>query len=211
MPSKLGFGHQGVGGVLVSVGASYDNSASGRTHHAPGDVSLLSTLPDWTIHVPGHPDELAELLRASVRGSGCVYLRTSTAQNAAPLPVGGLRRVRRGSQGTVLAIGPMLDPVVAASEGLDVTVLYASTVRPFDAATLAATLEAPNVVLVEPYLRGTSAIEVTDALRDVPHRLLSLGVPRAELRHYGTPAEHARAYGLDVAGLRRSITSFLAA
>ena len=37
------------------------------------------------------------------------------------------------------------------------TVLYASTVRPFDGATLRAVLADPEVVLVEPWLAGTSA------------------------------------------------------
>jgi transketolase len=206
---KLGFGHQGVGGVLVSAGASYDNATSGRTHQSPSDVALLDTLPGWTIHVPGHADELEELLRQAVADTGCVYLRASSASNATALPVGRMHVVRRGVQGTVVAVGPMLGPVVAATEGLDVNVLYASTVRPFDRATLAATLDKPDVVLVEPYAAGTSAAEVADALVHVPHRLLSLGVPRAELRRYGTPAEHARAYGLDAAGLRRSIAGFL--
>ncbi len=206
---KLGFGHQGVGGVLVSAGASYDNASSGRTHQSPGDVALLDTLPGWTIHVPGHADELDALLRQAVAGSGCVYLRSSTETNLAPLPVGRMHQVRRGATGTVVAVGPLLDPVLAATEGLDVTVLYTSTARPFDRATLAATLDRPDVVLVEPYLAGTSAAEVSIALADVPHRLLSLGVPRVEPRNYGTSAEHARAYGLDAAGLRRSITAFL--
>jgi transketolase len=65
------------------------------------------------------------------------------------------------------------------------------------------------VVLVEPYLAGTSSHAVTSALTSRPHRLLSLGVPRTELRQYGTPADHASAYGLDVAGIRRSVTGFL--
>jgi transketolase len=64
--------------------------------------------------------------------------------------------------------------------------------------------------LVEPYAVGTSAHAVSNALRHIPHRLLSLGVPTAELRRYGTPQEHARAHGLDTDGLRRSITDFLA-
>jgi transketolase len=65
------------------------------------------------------------------------------------------------------------------------------------------------VVLVEPYLAGTSAFAVASALASRPHRLLSLGVPRGELRQYGTPADHASLYGLDAAGIRRSVTGFL--
>jgi transketolase len=88
-------------------------------------------------------------------------------------------------------------------------VLYAPRIRPFDGATLRQTLAAPNVVLVEPYLAGTSAGEVADVLVDVPHRLLSLGVRDVEMRKYGQPEERHAAHGLDVPGLRKSITDFL--
>jgi len=209
---KLGFAHQGVGGVLVSAGASYDVSRGGRTHQAPGDVALLDTLPDWTIQVPGHPDEVDTLLRAAVTGDGMVYLRTSTQQNIQPMPVDGSGRmmvVRRGSRGTVVAVGPMLDQVLSATQGIDVTVLYATTVRPFDAQTLISTLGSPDVILVEPYLAGTSTRCVAEALAHVPHRVLGLGVPRVELRRYGRPEEHTTALGLDAAGVRQSVTGFL--
>jgi transketolase len=42
---KLDLGHQDVGAILVSTGASYDGATAGRTHQAPGDVALLSALP----------------------------------------------------------------------------------------------------------------------------------------------------------------------
>jgi transketolase len=62
---------------------------------------------------------------------------------------------------------------------------------------------------VEPYLAGTSSHQVTEALREVPHRILGLGVGRQDLRRYGTAAEHNRAHGLDADGIRRSMVSFL--
>ncbi|MFE3760955.1 transketolase family protein [Streptomyces sp. NPDC059104] len=211
---KLDFGHQGTGGVLVSAAASYDWPAGGFTHMAPGDVALLDTLDGWTVHTPGHPDEAEELLRhAYAAGDDKVYVRLTAQSNAAPRPVGDLRfqTVRTGSAGVVLAVGPLLDEVLAATEGLDVTVLYAATVRPFDDAALRAAVgrAAPEVVLVEPYLAGTSAAAAGQALMDVPHRILPLGVGRAELRRYGTMEEHTAAHGLDAASLRQRISGFL--
>lgn len=208
---KLDIVHQGVGAVLVSAGGSFDYPFYGRTHQSPGDVALLDTLPGWTVHVPGHPDEAEALLRAAVAASGPVYLRLSLPANEAPVqaPPGELAVLRTGGAGTVLAVGPVADAVLAATAGLDVTVLYATTVRPFDARTLRATLRQPEVVLVEPYLAGTSVPFVARALSDIPHRVAGLGVAREELRRYGTPAEHMAAHGLDPASLRARIAGFL--
>ncbi|MFE6865302.1 transketolase family protein [Kitasatospora sp. NPDC057692] len=210
---KLDLGHQGVGAVLVSAAGSYDWPAGGRTHMAPGDVALLDTLPDWTVHVPGHPDEAERLLRHAVAdGDRKVYVRLSVHANESAVPVepGRFTVVRRGTRGTVIAVGPMLDAVLAATGNLDVTVLYAATVRPFDGAALRAVTERDaDVVLVEPYLAGTSANEAHEALADRPHRLLALGVPRAEHRQYGSIPEHLAAYGLDAHGLRDRIGDFL--
>jgi transketolase len=210
---KLDLGHNDLGAVLVSVGASHDWAAGGRTHQAPGDVALIASLPDWEIHVPGHPDEVELLLRRAAAGSGRVYMRLSEQVNARPAvrPEGGLATIRAGGHGTptVIAVGPMLDRVVAATEGIEATILYAATVRPFDRIGLRESVAGPDVVLVEPYLAGTSAAEVSRALIDTPHRLLALGVPPAEHRYYGTASEHDAAHGLDPAGLRRSIVGFL--
>ena len=90
------------------------------------------------------------------------------------------------------------------------TVAYVSTVRPFPAAALRAIASGSDVALVEPYLAGTSTAALADALSDRPRRLLALGVPPIELRRYGRPDEHRRAYGLDAAGIRRSLDGFLA-
>ncbi|MGC3001512.1 transketolase family protein [Streptomyces sp. G35A] len=212
---KLDLGHQGAGAVLVSAAASFDWPAGGYTHMAPGDVALLDTLDGWTVHVPGHPDEAETLLRHAVAaGDDKVYVRLSVQSNAQALPVDGarFRTVREGRSGVVVAVGPVLDAVLHATEGLDVTVLYATTVRPFDAEGLrrATGTAGTDVVLVEPYLAGTSTAAANDALSAVPHRVLGLGVGRAELRRYGRIEEHVAAHGLDARSLRERIGTFVA-
>lgn len=207
---KLDLGHQGVGAVLVSAGGSYGWPSGGQTHFGHRDVALLDTVDGWTVHVPGHPVEVDRLLRQAVAGQDRVYLRLDNSSNARPHDVdtGRMSVLRHGNTGTVVAVGPMADRVLAATAHRDVTVLYAATVRPFDADGLRTTLTEPDVVIVEPYLAGTSTGQVSQALLGVRHRLLALGVGQAELRRYGTVTEHDAAHGLDVPGLRHSIDDF---
>jgi transketolase len=208
---KLDLVHQGVGAVLVSTGASYDGARSGRTHQAPADVALLRALPGWTIHVPGHPKEVERFVRRAATGSGNVYVRLSEEVNPMPVDGDGLVVIREGSAGAplVVAVGPTLDQALAATSDLDVSVAYLSTVLPFDTSGLRAALRGTDVVLVEPYLAGTSAAEIAAALADRPHRLLALGVDNQELRRYGTGPEHRALHGLDAAGMRGALTGFV--
>lgn len=209
---KLDLGHQGAGAVLVSSGASYDMAYAGRTHQSPADVALIDTLPGWTVHVPGHHEEARRLLLESLPGDGKVYVRLSEDANAESHLGVGFQVMRQGSRGVVLAIGPTLDRVLAATISIDVTVLYASTIRPFDAVGLRAAVRSAvaDVVVVEPYLAGTSALFVAEALADIPHRLRSLGVRRdTEVRMYGEMADHDLAHGLDETSIAVAVKEFV--
>ena len=213
---KLDFGHQGVGGILVSIGASHDWTEGGRTHQAPEDVAMIGALPDWTIHVPGHPDEVEALLRAAVARDDAVYIRLSDAANDSAVANSDrpLTTIRRGGEEapTILAVGPMLRPVLDATADLNATLLYTHTPHPLAAEALRdAVGRATDVVLVEPYLEGTSAGAVTAALSGRAIRLLSIGVKPVELRRYGAPEEHNRAHGIDAAGIRARLAAFFGA
>lgn len=201
---KLDLVHQAAGGaVLVSIAGSYDAAEEGRTHQAPGDVALLATLPGVRIHVPGHPDEVERFLRDETGRPGTAYLRLSEEVNAAAhAPFAVLRPVAPGGR-LVVAVGPTLDPVLAATADTTDGVAYVATVRPFPARELAA-LGAGDIVLVEPYLAGTSAGEIPF---ERPRRLHCVGVRDPELRRYGTGAEHRAAHGLDAAGIARSLAA----
>jgi len=135
---KLDFGHQQLGVLVITVGGSYDYGSEGPTHHSPGDVQALLTIPATEILVPGAAAEADRLVRATYANAHVTYLRTQTVANdeARDVEFGRLLVERRGSGATVIAVGPMLDRTLEASAGMDVTVLYATTLSPLDADTL---------------------------------------------------------------------------
>lgn len=203
---KLDFAHQGVSAILASVGGSWDSSGSGRTHQAPEDVALMSSLRSWSVHVPGHPDEMEELLLdAHARGERA-YIRMTSDSNRTRLSdrPSSVEVVRRGSVGspTVLAVGPVADAVLEGSTGLDVTVAYTATPYPVDSHGLADAVTGPDVLIVEPYLEGTSIGAVVEALPGRALRVSAHGVRDVDIRRYGTPEEHRGAHGLDSVGVR---------
>ncbi|HVG87403.1 MAG TPA: transketolase C-terminal domain-containing protein [Gaiellales bacterium] len=209
---KLDLGNQELGAILIGTGGSYDYSTEGTTHHSPGDVQVLLSVPGIAVHVPGHSDEADVLLRHAHRTGGLTYLRTSAAENAAPRPIdpGRLLRVRTGRRGTVVAVGPMLDRTLQAVHEIDVTVLYATTVAPLDAAGLAAAAaDAAEVISVEPFHEGTLAGPLAAALAGRPRRFLHIGAPRRVLRDYGSVDDLDRAAGLDAGSIRSRISEFL--
>ena len=205
---KLDFGYQGLGGTFVGVGGSYDYAAEGATHHAPADAQVMTAIPTMQVLAPGHEREVDALLRATYANGEPTYVRIGSAANTEPFDVapGRIEVVAHGGAATVLAFGPMLWPTLQACAGLDVTILYATSLRPFDAATLAGVVGgAPTVVAVEPWYEGTAAAAVTSAIADRPARYAWIGVPRTFVHAYGTREDLDRDAGLDPTGIRRRI------
>lgn len=201
---KLDLSHQDLGAVLVSIGASFDATGEGRTHQSPADVALLSALPGWRLHTPGHPDEAEAIVRAAATTRDRQYVRLSTQVNAEPYPAdGSIHVLHPGGTTLVLAIGPALAAARAASAGLDVTLAYTCTPFPLDRTVLRALVDQhERLVVAEPYLEGTTAPEVADTVRGRAVDVEYVGVGRDEQRRYGTPTDHARLHGLDAAGIR---------
>jgi transketolase len=101
----------------------------------------------------------------------------------------------------------MLDRVLAASEGLDVTVAYSTSLEPFDHVGLRSIAGgSPSVIVVEPFYQGTSAPVLAETFRGVPAALAFIGVPRAFIHGYGTSADLDADVGLDVLRLRERIS-----
>jgi transketolase len=209
---KLDFGNQELDGLVITVGASYDYAAEGTTHHSPGDVQAILTIPGVEVLVPGAPGEVDTLVRASLGNGRLTYLRTQVSENERPRQIepGRLLVEQRGRRATVIAVGPMLDRTLAAIDGADVTVLYATTLAPFDAETLRRELTGDRLILVEPFHAGTLTATMMEALDGRSASLHAIGVPRRVIRNYGSAEDIDREVGLDVPGLRDRLLRLVA-
>ncbi len=208
---KIDFCYQQLGGNFISIGASYDYSTEGATHQAPGDVAVLKSLPAMQIVVPGSAEEFDRLFRASYANSAPTYYRLSTSANNLNQSVefGKLRLIRKGKQATVLAVGPTLERVLAAVKDMDVTVLYCTTVAPFDGITLRQNFTGDRLIVVEPYYAGALVPDVMQALAGQSVQLTSIGLPHQMLRSYGTVAQLDEIAGFTVASIREQIAQVL--
>ena len=207
---KLDFGYQQLGGNFISVGASYDYAALGCSHHCPGDVGILRNIPGMSIVVPGTAKEFDILFRESYDNQKPNYYRLSESANETDQPVsfGKGCMIKKGNKGTVLAVGNMLQAVLDASAGMDLTILYYTTIFPFDRALIQECIEENDrLVIVEPYYSGPLALDVLEALENKRVKISHIGVPRTFLTNYGTKAEHDQNLGLDAGSIRTKLFS----
>ena len=186
--------------------------AAGRTHQSPGDVALMDTLPGMHIHAPGTADEVDAVLRRAVAGDGLHYVRVVEQTNTDDVPGAGRlpRRTPRSGRDRRRARADARRRARgdrAASTSPCCTPTRSGRSTPPASRDALAT---PDVVLVEPWLAGTSArVVVRRAARRTAPPAGARRRPRASCAATAHPADHVRAHGLDAAGIRRALTGFL--
>ena len=204
---KNDFCYQQLGGNFVSVGASYDYAALGCTHQCPGDVGILKNLPGMEIVLPGTASEFDTLFRQTYSNQNPTYFRLSERENIQGYDVkfGKAEIIRKGTLATVVVVGPALKPVLEASRDFDVTVLYYTTVAPFDGETLRKNYVSSKILLCEPYYSGALSTDIINALKPKPIVLDFVGIPHIFLTNYGLAEEHDKFIGLTVNNIRERI------
>ena len=207
---KVDFGYQKLNGNFISVGASYDYAALGCTHHCPGDVNALLGIPNMQIVTPGTSKEFDYLLRNAYDNGYPTYFRLSETENNADVDVefGKGSIVKTGKQATIVCYGNMLQATLDACKEKDVTILYYTTIEPFDSQLL---LEHFNrkIIIVEPFYSGSTNYLIGKALEGREYSVFNAGVPRQFLTNYGTKKEHDSFLGLDFKGLEHTINRWL--
>jgi len=207
---KIDFGYQNLNGNFISVGASYDYAALGCTHHCPGDVNALLGIPNMQIVTPGTSKEFEGLLKSAYNNGHPTYFRLSETENNTDVDVrfGKGTVVRTGREATIVCYGNMLQATIDACNEKDVTVLYYTTIQPFDGQLL---LEHFNnrFIIIEPFYSGSTNFLINRALEGKKYSIFNAGVPRQFLTNYGSKQEHDSFLGLDFKGLKNTINRCL--
>ncbi|MBQ17641.1 MAG: 1-deoxy-D-xylulose-5-phosphate synthase [Planctomycetaceae bacterium] len=189
----------------------------GPTHHGVFDHSYLRPFPGLTVMAPGDAGDAKAMLAFALDHDGPVALRypKATAENiprdAKAIELGRSEVFRWGRDGMFLVCGTLLGNCVAASDrlrdefGLDVGVINARFVKPFDIDRLAQALDETGfVITVEENILiggfGSAAIEsAVDAGLDT-RSLHRCGLPDDFIEH-GDRDELLALHRLDVDGL----------
>ena len=202
---KVDLAYQQLGSNLISVGGSYDYAGLGCTHHCPGDVGILNKIPSLEIVVPGHKEEFDKLLTSNYDNSSTTYYRLSETSNNKDYPIefGKNLILREGKKLTIIAVGPMLQPVIEAAEGLDVSIIYCTTIKPFDSSCFQKSTN--KVVIVEPYYSGPILNNIEESLGGLNGSYTNIGVPNNFIRKYGTKEDIDKLIGLDKKTIRKKI------
>lgn len=197
---KIDFIYQNLQANIVSVGSSYDYAGLGYTHYCPGDVLVLKALPGIEIVVPGTAAEFDHLFRTAYNDGKLTYFRLSERCNNKDHEVefGQATVIRRGKRATIIAVGPTLSKVIEASDKFDVTILYYTTVSPFDVNTLKENCDSGKIMVVEPYYSGALTTEIHKCFKHIPLIIEIIGVPHRVITNYGHASEHDEAFGITI-------------
>lgn len=133
----------------------------GPTHHGLFDIGYMRVFPNLVLMAPGYAAEVEPMLSAALaldHPSGIRYPKASALElgrQPDPIEIGKSEVIREGADGTIVALGAMLEQALAASDllledGLDVGVINARFIKPIDQQMVRQTLaDGRFVVTVE--------------------------------------------------------------
>ena len=191
----------------------------GPTHHGVFDLGYLRVFPNLSIMAPADEHDMRGMLQFSLNHDSATAIRypkgAAPELNREPAPVefGKSEVLSTGKDGTILALGSMVEPSLQAAAklknvGLDVGVVNARFVKPLDEHVIAEVLrKSPFVVTVEEAALiggfGSAVLEFAAERRLNTAHICRLGIPDIFVEH-GERKELLSDLGLDSEGVYRA-------
>ncbi len=196
---KMDLAYQKLGINVVGTGAAVDYPKYGYSHYCAEDAAIIKQIPGCEFIAPGTAKEFMQLFDQTYRNGKPTFFRISDYPNKTydiDVEFGRAKVIQRGSKATVIAVSIMLDEVMKACIDEDVTVLYYTTLEPFDKETLALNYNNGKILICEPEYMGTLLTDVIDTFLGKTLQIGQVAFPKEIFRNYGTYDEKMAYYGL---------------
>ncbi len=215
---RMAVAQPGLNVKLVTTHAGISVGEDGTSHQSIEDLSLICSLPGFTVIVPADALETAQAIRAAAASHGPFYIRLCRPK--VPLvytedysfDLGKAVAMRQGQDVTIIAIGIMVTAALEAAEalkqeGIDCRVLNMPTLKPVDEeAIIGAAAETGAIVAAEEHLEhgglGSIVAQVAAKHQPVPIEFVAIKDTYAES---GKPAELLERYGLTAEGIVEAV------
>ncbi|MGN1218672.1 MAG: transketolase C-terminal domain-containing protein [Phocaeicola sp.] len=209
---KMDLAYQKLGVNVIGTGAAVDYPKYGYSHYCAEDVQLIKMIPGCEFIAPGTAKQFIQLFNQAYRDGNPTFFRVSDHPNTeydVDVEFGKANVIQKGSKATVIAVSIMLDETMKVCKDKDVTVLYYTTLEPFDYETLANNCETGKILVVEPEYEGSLLYDIHHAL---PNRCLmvdSVAFPHEIFRNYGTYDEKMSYYGLTMDKIEEKVNNLV--
>lgn len=205
---KMDLAYQKLGVNVVGTGAAVDYSKYGYSHYCAEDAMVIKAIPGVEFIAPGTAREFLALYNQTYRNGNSTFFRISDHPNLKceiEVEFGKANVIQKGNKATVIAVSIMLDTVMEVCKGEDVTVLYYTTLEPFDKNTLVENCASKNILICEPEYKGTLTYDVCEAFEGESIRVRNIGFPREIFRNYGAYEEKIEYYGLNATQIKHEL------
>jgi transketolase len=217
---RMSIAQPGLNVKLVTTHGGISVGEDGTSHQSIEDLSLICSLPGFTVIVPADAIETTQAVEAAAAHFGPFYIRLCRPK--IPLVysedyrfnLGKAVTMRPGRDATIVAIGLMVKAALEAAqnlerEGIDCRVLNMSTLKPIDEAAITqAAAETGAIVTAEEHLEhgalGSMVAQVVARHQPVPIEFIAIKDTYAKS---GKPAELLERYGLTAKDIEQSVRS----
>lgn len=190
----------------------------GASHQALEDISLMRTIPNMKVIVPGDYEQTRQAVRYAANYNGPVYIRLSRMDvpcvfsKEYKFDINKAIVLKEGQDVTLVATGDILCEVIRASEileekGISAEVINVPVIKPLDCDTIIKSAErTKSVVTIENHsVIGGLGSAVCEAVCEIaPCRVTRIGV-NDRFGQSGTPKELLKYYGLDAEGIANRV------
>jgi transketolase len=205
---------------LVTSHGGISVGEDGTSHQSIEDLSLICSLPGFTVIVPADAIETTQAVKAAADTFGPFYIRLCRPK--IPLVhdedyrfnLGKAVTMRQGGDATIIAIGLMVKAALEAAknlerEGIYCRVLNMSTLKPIDEEAITkAAAETGAIVTAEEHLEqgglGSAVARVVAIHQPVPMEFIAIKDTYAKS---GKPAQLMEKFGLTASDIEQAVRS----